>query len=233
MFRLDESDQAIQEALYEAERNYTIQPNDWLEVFLFYNGGEQLIDPNARFLGQQSNNNALNQNRQTFEYLIQQDGYIKLPMIGKRKVAGLTIDQAEKELEAAYNEFYKDSFLKLKYLNKRVTVLGAVNTVVPIENENTSLLEVIAMAGGIQFGDKAGNIRVIRGDFNNPDIFVVDLTSIEGMKSSMITINPGDVVYIEPWRRSWLQVLRDVSPIIGVTSSVSTLIFLLVNSLNN
>lgn len=217
---------------YEVGRNYIIQPNDWLEAHLFYNGGELLIDPTATIAGQ-NNNNLLNQNRQSFSYLVQTDGMIKLPMIGKKMVAGLTIDQAEKELELAYNTYYKDSFLKLKYLNKRVTVLGAINTVIPLENENTSLLEVIALAGGIQFGHKADNIRIIRGDLNAPEVYQVDLSSIDGMQTSMITVIPGDIIYIEPWRRTWMQVMRDIAPIVGVTSSVSTLIFLLVNTLNN
>ena len=233
LFRLSGDPSELSEAVYEAGRNYVIQANDWLEVYLFYKDGELLINPNMVTGDGQTSANRLNQNRQRFKYLVQIDGRIKLPMIGTHSVAGLTIDQAERKLEAEYNKIYKGAFLKMIFLNKRVTVLGALNTVVPIQDENTTLLQVLALAGGLQFGSKAQNIRVLRGDLNDPQVFLVDLTTIQGMKKSMLTIQPGDVIYVEPWRRPWLQVLRDISPVIGVTSSVSTLVFLLINSLNN
>ena len=223
---------AFSEAIYEVEKNYLLQPNDWVEAQLFYRDGEQLINFNYREEGQIGNNQP-NQNAQRFRYLVQADGSIKLPMIGTYKIAGMTIDQAERMLEKEFNKIFKGSFLKLAFQNKRVTILGAINAVVPIDNENTSLLELLALAGGIQFGAKAQNIKVIRGDFNNLQVFEVDLTTVDRMKKSMVSIVPGDLIYVEPWRRTWLQALRDVSPVIGVTSSISTLVFLLVNSLNN
>ena len=232
LFQLPEEGEELSSSVYEVEKNYTIQPNDWLEIYLFYKDGEQLINPNAVEEGQVGNNQ-LNQNRQQLNYLVQADGSVKLPLVGTYQLAGMTIDAAERMLETEFNEIYKGSFLKIKFVNKRVTVLGAINSVIVLQNENTSLLEVIALAGGIDFGSKAHNIKVIRGQLNKPEIYQVDLTTLDGMKASMLTVNPGDVIYIEPWRRSWLQVLRDISPVIGVTSSVSTLIFLLVNSLNN
>jgi polysaccharide export outer membrane protein len=232
LFQLPEDTSKISTSVYDAESNYRIRPNDWLEVFLFYKDGELLINPNAEVMGERTGNQ-LNQNRQRFKYLVQMDGTLKLPMVGTHSIAGLTIDEAERMLEGEYDKIYKGSFLKISFLNKRVTVLGTVNRVIPIENENTSLLEVLALAGGIQFGSKAQNIRVLRGDLSNPEIFLIDLTTTEAMRDSMLTIVPGDVIYIEPWRRPWLQTLRDISPVIGVTSSVTTLVFLLVNSLNN
>lgn len=232
LFQLSEDRSELSSSVYEAEKNYQIKPDDWLEVLLFYKNGEQLINPNYVEEGQGANNQ-FSQNRQRFSYLVQSDGNVKLPMIGTVHLAGLTIDEAERSLETAFDEIYKGSFLKISFANKRVTLLGALSTVVPLENENTSLLEVLAIAGGVQFGSQAQNVRVLRGDLDNPQVFEIDLTTVTGMKASMINIYPGDVIYVEPWRRPWLQVLRDISPVIGVTSSVSTLVFLLINSINN
>jgi polysaccharide export outer membrane protein len=232
LFQSEEGSTDLSESVDDIERNYVLQPNDWIEAFLFYNRGEQLIDPNFQPLGG-ANASQQNQNRQTFQYLIQSDGSLKLPMIPLLRVSGLTVDEAESIIEESYNVFFKDSFMKVRYLNKRVTVLGAINTVVPLTNESTSLLEVIALAGGIQFGSKSQNIRIIRGDLTNPEVFLVDLSTVQGMRQSMISVLPGDVIYIEPWRRTWLQGLRDVAPVLGITSSVATLVFLIVNTANN
>ncbi|MFT6940916.1 MAG: polysaccharide export outer membrane protein, partial [Cyclobacteriaceae bacterium] len=70
-------------------------------------------------------------------------------------------------------------------------------------------------------------------DLTNPEVFLVDLSTVQGMRQSMISVLPGDVIYIEPWRRTWLQGLRDVAPVLGITSSVATLVFLIVNTANN
>jgi polysaccharide export outer membrane protein len=231
LFQLPEDQSILEASIYDAEKNYLIQPNDWLELYLFYNDGETLINPNAELLDN-PNSNQLNQNRQRFRYLVQINGDVKMPLIGTQNIGGLTIDQAEKKLEVEFNKIYKGAFLKMSFLNKRVTVLGALSTVVPLDNENTSLLEVLALAGGVQFGAKAQNIRILRGDFDDPVVFEVDLSTVAGMRASMLTVHPGDVIYIEPWRRTWLEGLRDISPVIGITSSVSTLVFLLINTLN-
>lgn len=222
-------------AVFEAERNYKILPNDWLKIAVFPNKGEQLIDPNFEPITQmQSGNLQMMQMRDQYQYLVQSDGIVKLPMIGDVLVANKTIDEAEQIIEAAYSEFFNDAFVKLQFLNKRVVVLSQFGSnVVPIANENTSLLEVLALSGGLKFGDKANAIKIIRGELSNPQIFQIDLNSLEGMKATAVSILPGDVIYIEPWRRPWKEGLRDISPVLGIITSVSTLVFIIANFAGN
>ncbi len=228
MFKLGEEDE-IRQAVEKAEGNYIIEPNDWLKINLFTNEGEQLIDPNFESLGQSNISFQQQQRRDQFVYLVQINGVIKLPMIGEVEVAGLTINEAEKKLEDLFDEFYKGSFVKLVFQNKRVIVLGTQNMVVPIENENTQLPEVLALVGGVSFGAKSQNIKIIRGDLQNPQVFVIDMSEVGAMRKSMVTIYPNDIIYIEPWRRPWQETLRDISPILSLTSSVITLIFVIQN----
>lgn len=230
MFQLDENftSSDLSKAISETERNYTIKNNDILTVDVFTNKGERIIDPGFQ-LGNGSNNQGA-QGRQKFNYLVMENGSMKLPIIGDIAVEGLTIYQAEKKLEKEFNVPYKDSFVKLSFQNKRVVLLGAAGgQVIPLQNENSSLAEVLALAGGIDLGAKAHNIRLIRGDLNNPEVFIIDLSTIDGLKSSIITIKPGDVIYVEPWRRVWLEGLKDVAPILSLVSSVLTLALVLQN----
>ena len=224
----------LQERVEQAESNYKIRKDDWLKINVFANQGEQLIDQNFQFPGE-GQNNMNNQQffrvREAQQYLVQSDGTVKFPVVGSIYLEGLTLDEAEAKLEVLYSDYFKESFVRLQFLNKRVVVLsGQQNMVVPLENQNMNLLEVIALSGGVNFGSRANNIRLIRGDLTNPDVYMIDLTTIEGMQQSIVDVQPGDIIYIEPWRRPWRESLRDISPILGVVSSVTTLVFLLANA---
>lgn len=226
LFKLDENDPSLQQAINTAEKNYVIQRDDILQVDVFTNEGERIIDPNFEL--QQLN--AQNQIRREFTYLVQQDGFVKLPIVGRAQVDGFTLDDAESKLETLFDEFYKDSFVKLAFTNKRVILLGATGgQIIPLENQNMSLVEVLALAGGIDFGARAHNIRVIRGDLENPTVFQIDLNTIKGMKESILPIEPGDVIYVEPWRRPWLESVKDVTPALTAVTSLIAFILLLSN----
>lgn len=230
MFQLDENftSSDLSKAVAETEKNYTIQKNDLVSVDVFTNNGERIVDPNFEL--QSGNGNQGTQGRQQFTYLVMENGAIKLPIVGDIQLVGMTIYEAEQKLEQAYNGPYKDSFVKLAFQNKRVILLGATGgQVIQLQDENSSLAEVLALAGGIDLGAKAHNIRLIRGDLSNPEVYRIDLSTIEGLRSSIITIKPGDIIYIEPWRRVWLEGLKDVAPILSLVSSVLTLALVLQN----
>jgi polysaccharide export outer membrane protein len=146
-------------------------------------------------------------------------------MIGEIKLEGLTIRKAEQVLQEEYKKFYKEPYVILEFTNKRVIVLGGqkIGSVVPLANENMSLVEVIALAEGVDNFSMAHNIRILRGN----DVFVADLSTIEGyLKGNMIMEN-GDVVYIEPVRRPASEAARDYAPLFSLAISITTLIVVL------
>lgn len=229
MFQLNENFTSadLSKAVSATEKNYIIQKNDLISVEVFTNKGERITDPNFE-LRTGAGNNQGSQGRKEYSYLIMENGKVKLPMVGEIPLDGLTINEAEKKLENEYNDYYEESFVKIGFLNKRVIILGATGgQVITLKNENTSLVEILAEAGGLNMGARAQNIRLIRGDQTNPEVYMIDLTSIEGMKSSIITMKPGDIIYVEPWRRVWLEGLRDIAPILSLVSSVLTLALVL------
>lgn len=230
LFRLDENFTVndLSEPISQAEQNYRLQPDDLIQVDVFTNNGERIIDPNFE-LSQGINNQSL-QARQQFQYLVQTDGVVKLPVVGRKNVNGLTIDETETMLEVSFNEYYKDSFVKVTILNRRVVVLGANGgQVIILQNENTSLVEVLALYGGLNLGAKAQNIKLIRGDLSQPMIYQIDLSTLNGMQQSIIEIESGDIIYVEPWRRAWLESFRDIAPALSLVSSVLTLIIVIQN----
>ncbi len=232
MFQLDdnftESDLSV--AVQEAEKNYIIQKNDYLRLDVFTNGGERIIDPNFELI--QQGGGAANQRNQQreFQYLVQENGTVKLPIIGVVNLDGMTIIEAESKLEQLYNQYYKGTFVKLQFTNKRVVILGATGgQVIPLPNENTSLLEALALSGGLPANGRAQNIMLIRGEYKNQEIYRINLSKVSTMKESLLTLKPGDVIYIEPWKRPVREGLRDVSPFLSVISSLLTLYLVIQN----
>jgi polysaccharide export outer membrane protein len=233
MFKMDDkfTESDLAQAVSLAEKNYHIKKDDYLRLDVFTNGGERIVDPNFELRQGMTNQNM--QNTRQFVYLVRQDGLVKLPMIGDVDILGLTIYEAEQKLQALYSEHYIEPYVVLRYENRRVIVLGANGgQVIPLVNENTSLIEVIALSGGINQGAKSQTVRLIRGNLNNPEVYVIDLSTVSGMRSSIVRLEPGDIIYIDPWRRVWIESLRDVSPVLSLVSSVVTLV-LVINSINS
>lgn len=209
----------ITSEVLRAEKNYIIQQNDYLKLEVYSNKGEKLIDPNPELSNLSVNQQTLI--RQQPNYLVDLEGIVKFPMIGEMKLEGLTLRQAEEIIQKEYQKYFKEPFTLLTYANKRVIVLGAPGgQVIPLINQNVSLVEVLGLAKGLDNTAKAQNIRVLRKE----KVFLIDLTTIDGYKSGNMLIEPGDIVYIEPVRRPLSEALRDYAGIIGLAVSIYTLI---------
>lgn len=231
MFQFDEdfTKEDVSSAKELIERNYLLKPSDRLQLDVFTNDGERLIDPNfeiALLSGGGQGAQQLLQQRERFEYIIQDDSIVTFPLVGDMNLVGMSLYEAELKVAELFDEFYEDSFIKLRISNRRVFVLGGSGgQVIPLANENMGVIEVIALAQGVDRFSKANNIRLIRGD----EVYLINLGTISGMKSSNMGVKPDDVIYIEPWRRPWIESLRDASPIVSIVSSLVTLAFVIQN----
>jgi len=207
-----------------AEKNYVIQINDQLQLEVYTNNGERLIDPDRKLSQDSPDQQDAKETEPT--YLVDVNGVSHFPMVGSTKVVGLTIHQAEELLQQAYAVYYQQPFVKLKYTNKRVVVLGAPGgQVIPLTNENMHLVEVLALAKGVHNDAKAQNIRVLRGK----EVFLADLSTFDGYLKNNIAMEPGDIVYVEPIRRPLTEGFRDYGPVISVITSLTTLLVVILS----
>jgi polysaccharide export outer membrane protein len=223
MFKIPEGT-VLKQQTEAAEKNYVIQINDQLQLRVYTNNGERLIDPERKLTQEGQEKPDTKESEPT--YLVDVNGVSKFPMVGGTKVAGLTIGQAEDMLQQAYAVYYQQPFVKLRYTNKRVVVLGAPGgQIIPLANENMHLVEVLALARGVGNDAKAHNIRVLRGK----EVFVADLSTFDGYLKNNIAMEPGDVVYVEPIRRPISEAFRDYGPVISVITSLTTLLVVLLS----
>jgi polysaccharide biosynthesis/export protein len=215
----------------ELEKNYIIKANDFLNVSVYTSNGEVLIDPESKYAsdGGGNANSTQADNGGGLKYLVDANGFVNLPMLGKIKIDSLTIPQADSILSLKYGEYYQKCFVLTKCVNRRVTVLGANGgAIVPIENENTTLIEIIAKAGGVSNSAKATNIRLVRGEGVNQKIAIIDLTTVEGIKLANLKVENHDIIYVEPVRKVLNEAIQDITPILSIFTSLITLAVVLI-----
>ncbi|HSV88478.1 MAG TPA: polysaccharide biosynthesis/export family protein [Bacteroidales bacterium] len=199
-----------------ANDQYRLAPNDEITFRLFTNEGEILIDPVSVAAGHQIIN-------QTVTYLIEHDGSIKLPVLGFTDLAGLTIREAEVMLEKEFSRYYNNPFVQIRVVNNRVIVFpggrGGASNVIYLENTNTTLFEALARAGGIADG-KASRVKLIRnGDGNAPQIYLINLATIEGINNGNIVVQANDIIYVEPRARVGQLILENITPYLSVVTA--------------
>lgn len=209
---------------------YRIAPNDMLQFRLFSNKGQRLNQMTAGGVGtgnQQGNqqmNNMMNQ-QVGVTYLVKPDGLVELPELGDIRLEGLTIEEAEALLEEAYASFYKDPFVILRVQNNRVYIFPGESgraSVVTLENMNTTLLEVLAMTGGIGSRANASKVKLIRKTDTGNEIYKMDLSTIEGLDAANTVVQAYDIIYVEPMPQLVREATESLTPI---TSLISTLTF--------
>jgi protein involved in polysaccharide export with SLBB domain len=249
-------------AVNRTDRNYRIQPNDFLDIRVYTNKGERIIDPNGELqLGSSAGQVPSLAPRSTaapsgraaqvsraggsssgLELLVQANGMVAVPIIGQTHLSGLTLHQADSTLQVLFAPYYRDTFIQTRVTNNRVIILGSPGgIVVPLANDNMNLLEVLALAGGVdggsggggtsgvyRYGGKTSNIRIIRGDLKNPSIEQIDLSTIAGMRRANLQMEPNDIVYIEPVRRPLLDGLADAGPIFSATATLLSAISIVI-----
>lgn len=162
------------------------------------------------------------------DYLIDVDGNIDFPVLGKIKLVGLTIEEAKDVLKEKFSkgELLKDPIIIMRVLNFRITVAGEVRTpgVYPVTGERVSILEALGMAGDLTIKGRRDNILVVR-DFNGTKTYTrIDLTNKEVFNSPVYYLTQNDYVYVEPNNSAVSFASGDsrISTIITITSFLVT-----------
>ena len=177
-----------------------LQPDDVLSIIVNSNAPELVAKFNpSMFIFQQGSERGSGQQRlQT--YLIDAQGEIIFPVIGKIKLGGLTTTQATEALTEALKPHVNDATINLRLMNFKVTVQGEVARpgTFTIESERVTLLQALSLAGDVALYGKRDNILIIREVDGKRSYNRVDITKPDFMDSDFYYLAPNDVVYIEP-----------------------------------
>jgi polysaccharide biosynthesis/export protein len=214
-------------------QEYKINPGDQLQLQVQTNDAFNNVRTIVSAFEGGTGNNGFQRN--AISYLVRQDSIVLLPIVGEHDLVGMTIPEAEAYLRDKYGVYFQDPFIILKVSNRRVIVYSGNSSsgkVVTLSNEHMSLIEVLAQSGGIQSTGKAWRVKVIRGDLKNPQIALLDLETVEGMRKAEMTVQANDIIYIDPRMSISRGLLSEITPILALITSVTTL-YLLILSLSS
>lgn len=203
--------------------NIEVTGTDMMAVSLF-NKGRYLTADGAISQTSQGSGLSGSYEKSTQYYLVNKDGNIDFPIIGKLNVGGMKKNQIIDLIQGAiYPKYIKEvPAIDVRLMNFRVTVLGAVKGpgVIESKTERLNLLEAIAQAGDLDIKGKRENIMLIRTNANGQrEIHRLNLNDKEILLSPYFNLQQNDVIYVEP-NKSATYGAWQLSPAVGATITI-------------
>jgi len=156
--------------------------------------------------------------------LVNSKGFLRLPLIKKIHIAGLSQTKAEEKISDAYRTYLKHPDVQLEVINKRAYVIGEVKQPgeIPLLNERLSLLQILAKAGDMTDSANRSSILILKnGQMSKVHTKIVDLTDANAILTANIMIEPNDIVYVMPNNmKAFNTNVNEISPVFQLISSI-------------
>lgn len=137
-------------------------------------------------------------------YLVDNNGDIEYPVVGRIHVAGLTKDQCQnliKQKISAYLAKEENPIVTVRQASYRVTIAGEVGRpgVIPVSTEKISIVEALAQAGDLTIYGKRDNVLLIREDAQGEKHAIrLNLNDANIINSPYYYLQQNDIVYVQP-----------------------------------
>ncbi|MGM9774090.1 MAG: polysaccharide biosynthesis/export family protein [Candidatus Egerieousia sp.] len=172
----------------------------------------------------------------TIGYLVDKEGNIDFPILGRLKVAGMTRSELSMMLKnkLAEDEMLKDAVVTVQFQNFKISVLGEVNKPgqYSIETDRVSILDAVAMAGDLTIYGVRDSVMVVRENDGKNVVMFANLLDKSLLNSPAFYLQQNDVVYVKPNKikaqQSGINQNNNVSVWLSVASvltSISVLLF--------
>ena len=222
-----------------------IQPKDMLSIVVSSRNPELTVMFNLPVISYQAGSEIVSAggaNQRLMGYVVDNDGCIDFPELGKLKVAGKTrweLAQMIKD-KLIKDGYLTDAVVTVEFLNFKVSVIGEVTNpgTFTIEGDKVTILQALGLARDLTIFGRRDNVTVIREQEGTRVLYEVDLTDVDLFKSPGYYLQQNDVVYVQPndvkARQSTTddKTLRTTSIIVSSGSllvSIATLIVTLLN----
>jgi polysaccharide export outer membrane protein len=189
--------------------DYLIQPNDVISFEIYTNEGALMVEVSTTPVGNQANIRTAN-----IEYLVNSQGFVELPIIGMQKISGLNIAEAQDFIEDLYTPQFNRPYVQLKVMNRRAIIFTSPagdGQVLQLGAQSISVIEALAKSGGIGQFAEADNIRLFRKSESGERLsYLIDLSTIDGLRYADMSVEGGDIIYVQSRKRVPQQVSMEV-----------------------
>lgn len=197
---IDSLNLAASRGLYDAK----IMPKDQLTITVSTTDPQAATPFNLAVAGAVGNNGQLSSTSNLQGYLVDNEGNIDFPVVGKLHVVGLTKTQCQdliKQKIAPYLAATERPIVTVRMSSYRITVIGEVNSpgVIPVATEKMSVVEALAQAGDLTLYGKRDNIMLIREDATGAkSSYRLNLNDANLINSPFYYLQQNDILYVEP-----------------------------------
>jgi polysaccharide export outer membrane protein len=166
-------------------------------------------------------------------YLVNKDGVINFPILGKLQVKDLTISQLKDTLALKLDPYLKNPIVTARLLNYKITVLGEVAkpATYTLQSERVSVMDAIGMAGDLTIFGKRENVLLIREEAGKRNFIRLNLNSSAIFESQYYYLKQNDIVYVEPNESKVSSTDPQVVKKFAILTSVLTLLVVLATRL--
>jgi polysaccharide export outer membrane protein len=135
--------------------------------------------------------------------VVNTEGDIDYAVLGKIKVAGLTLFEAKDSIEKVVSQYVPDVVARVRMMNFRFTILGEVNGESTVVSSNTRLtmMEAIGLSGGLSELADRSHVKVLRQKGTEVDVFYVDLLQEKYVESPYYYVQQNDVIIVPPLKQ--------------------------------
>ena len=204
---------------------YFLRANDYLFINV------STPDPKiSEFFNQGQMGGSGNQQNQTFFYYqIDDTMNIDFPYVGKINLTGCNVKLAKGRIQDALKPFLKEYSLTVKLASNTFTTMGEFGKqgVHNMQEEQVTIFEAIALAGGIKAYGKSKEVQLVRQTPEGPVTYIIDITDKNIVNSVYYHIYPNDFLYVRPMKAKQWGIGESFS--LGMISAVLAL-YLTINS---
>ena len=189
------------QAIDSTASNPTIAIGDQLSIVLTSASVElNTLINSANFGGSQGGNMTQGTVSPVMGYLVDSNGEIEFPKIGRIKVAGKQMTSIQKELEAVLADYVKYPAVAVRRLNFRVTVIGEVARpgIVQIPYDRMNIMQALAQAGDLTIFAQRENILLVRETPQGKETVRLSLYDKSLLSSPYYWLQSGDLIYVQP-----------------------------------
>ncbi len=209
----------------QREINFTIKSNDILSITISSANEEASMAFNPHLKNNIRSTTATGSSSEPGGYLVNSEGAISLPVLGKIQAVGLTKEQLKENITNLIlsKKLLVDPLVEIRYLNYEVTVLGEVAkpTVITVPSEKISLLKAIGLAGDLTIYGQRENVLLVREEGGKKITRHINLNSRDFFQSPYYYLQPNDVVYVAPNKIRMIQATSNPNILPIILSSLS------------